>query len=101
MIKRVFWLGLGVAVGVIAVRQVSKAMQAYTPANLAGSAKNSAAGVLDSVRDFVTDVRMGMAEREDQIHAAIQQGVSIEDVLAEDDDDYWDDTPGQGGYRRG
>jgi hypothetical protein len=105
MIKRVFWLGLGIAVGVIIVRKVGQVVESYSPAGLAGSAKNSAAGALDSVRDFVADVRMGMAEREDLIHAAIQQGVSIEDVLAEADEadefDFLDDTPGRGGYRRG
>lgn len=110
MIKRLFWLGLGVAVGVVVVRQVTKAVQAYSPAGLAGSARNSAAGLIDSVRDFVSDVRMGMAEREEQIHMAIEQGVSLEDLdrgeqyrgdpyrdLMDDPDD----ISGHEGYRRG
>jgi hypothetical protein len=80
--RRLFWLGIGVAVGVIVVRQVTKAAQAYSPASLAGQARNSAAGFLDSVRDFVVDVREGMAEREAEIHAAFEQGLSLEELDA-------------------
>lgn len=102
MIKRVFWLGLGVAVGVVAVRQLTRAAQAYSPAGMASSARNSAAGLIDSVRDFVTDVRTAMAEREAQIHEAIAQGVSIDDLASDADDaDDWDDTFGSERYRRG
>jgi len=97
MIKRLFWLGLGVAVGVVVVRQVSKTVEAYSPSSLAGSARNSAAGLLDTVRDFVADVREGMAEREDEIHAAIEQGVSLEDL----DRLELDNMYGPDGYPRG
>lgn len=78
--RRLFWLGIGVAVGAVLVRQVAKAVQAYSPANLAGEARNSAAGLLDSVRDFVADVREGMAIREDEIHAAFERGVSLAEI---------------------
>jgi hypothetical protein len=83
-VRRLFWLGLGVAVGVVVVRQVSKAVQAYSPANLAGEARNSAASFLDSMRDFVTDVREGMAMREEEIHSAFEQGISLDELDARD-----------------
>jgi hypothetical protein len=76
--KRLLWLGVGIAVGVVVVRQVSRAVQAYSPSGLAGSARNSAAGLVEAVRDFVADVREGMAEREAQIHAAFAEGVSLD-----------------------
>ena len=103
MIKRVFWLGMGVAIGVIVVRKVTRAAEAYSPSGLAGSARNSAAGLVDSVRNFVSDVRVGMAEREAQIQEAITEGVSINDLDADEYGDYLDDqddTYGQDGYRR-
>jgi hypothetical protein len=101
VIKRLFWVGLGVAVGVVAVRQLTKAAQSYSPAGMASSARNSAAGLIDSMRDFVTDVRAAMAEREDQIREAIAQGVAIDDLATDADDaDDWDDTFGSEGYRR-
>jgi hypothetical protein len=78
--RRLFWLGLGIAVGVVVVKQVSRTVQAYSPTSLAGEARNSAAGLLASVRDFVADVREGMAEREDEIQAAFDQGVSLDEL---------------------
>jgi hypothetical protein len=82
-VKKLLWLGIGIAVGALVVRQVSRAAQAYSPAGLAGSARNSAAGLVDSVRDFVADVREGMAMREAEIHAAFEQGVSLEEFGAD------------------
>ncbi len=61
--RRLFWLGIGVAVGVVVVRQIGKAAQAYSPSGLAGTARNSAASIVASVRDFVADVRDGMSQR--------------------------------------
>jgi hypothetical protein len=82
--RRLFWLGLGVAVGVVVARQVTRTVRAYSPAGMAGQARNSAAGLVATVRDFVADVRDGMAEREDQIHAAFEQGVSLEELDREE-----------------
>jgi hypothetical protein len=88
-VKRLLWIGVGIAVGAIVVRQVTKAARAYSPAGLTGSARNSAAGLVDSVRDFVADVREGMAIREAEIHAAFARGESLADF--DDDDDLGDD----------
>lgn len=92
MIRRVFWLGVGVAVGVVVARKVTSAVRAYSPAGLAGSARNSAAGAFDSVRDFISDVRAGMAEREEQIAEAFARGVSLEDMDLEGMDPYGPDV---------
>ena len=78
--RRLFWLGVGVAVGVVVARQVTRTMRAYSPAGVAGQARNSAAGLIGTVRDFVADVRDGMAEREEQIHSAFEQGVSLDEI---------------------
>ena len=69
--RRLFWLGLGAAVGVVAVRKLSRAVEAYTPQGIAASLQSSAAGALDEARLFVSDVRAAMAEREEAIHAAL------------------------------
>ena len=68
--KRLLWLGVGLAVGALAVRAITKKAQAFTPTGIAGSVRRSGGGLLDGVRTFVDDVREGMAEREEQIHAA-------------------------------
>lgn len=84
--RRALWLGIGLAVGALVVRAVSKKAQAYTPAGIATSARNSAVGLADSLRAFVDDVRVNMAEREEEIHAAIAEGmVSGPETFAAED----------------
>jgi hypothetical protein len=86
--KRVLWLGIGLAVGALAVRAVSKKARSLRPGALAGAVRQSAGGALGSVRSFVDDVRAGMAEREQEIHAAFVEGVALDDDLTLDVDDY-------------
>jgi hypothetical protein len=69
--RRLFWLGAGLAVGALVVRKLTKKADAFTPAAIGGSLQASAAGVLDSLREFVEDVREGMAERESELYAAL------------------------------
>lgn len=76
--KRLLWLGIGLAVGALVVRKVSQRAQAYTPGGIAASLSETAGGLVESVRSFVDDVRAGMAEREDEIHAAIAEGVQFD-----------------------
>ena len=77
--KRVVWLGIGLAVGALVFRAVSRRARAYTPTGLAASARDSASGLVEGVRSFIDDVRDGMAEREDEIHNAFLEGVSLEE----------------------
>jgi hypothetical protein len=77
--KRVFWLGIGLAVGVLVVRAVNKRARAYSPSGIAAAARDSGRNLFDSVRDFVDDVRDGMHEREQELHAAFADGVMLPD----------------------
>ncbi|GAA3382831.1 hypothetical protein [Cryptosporangium minutisporangium] len=74
--RRLFWLGIGVAVGVLVVRKVSKTAEAYSPRGLADSARGSAVDLLDSVRAFVEEARVAMAEREVELTRALAEGQS-------------------------
>jgi hypothetical protein len=88
--RRLFWLGLGLAAGVLVVRAVSKRAQAFTPRGIAAGVGNSAGHLMESVRGFVDDVKDGMAEREAQIHAAFAEGVTFdEDEFDGDPDDFY------------
>ncbi|MDQ7907951.1 hypothetical protein RB614_25835 [Phytohabitans sp. ZYX-F-186] len=82
--RRLLWLGVGLAVGALVVRKVTQKAQSYTPGGIAASLSESAGGLVESVRSFVDDVRVGMAEREQEIHEAIEAGVHLEEL--EDDD---------------
>src|SRR2546430_10207690 len=97
--KRLVWLGVGLAVGALVVRAVSKRMHALSPGGLAASARDTAGGLAESVRSFVDDVRDAMAEREDQIHAAFVEGIALDDD-ALDDDEFEDFEPEEGNHRR-
>jgi Sec-independent protein translocase protein TatA len=68
--RRLFWVALGAAAGVVFVRQVKKKAQAFAPSRLG----RSVAGLGDSLRAFAEDVRAGMAEREYELSAAMDQG---------------------------
>lgn len=90
--KRLFWLGIGLAVGALAARAVAKKAKAFTPRGIAAGVGGSAGNLVDSVRAFVDDVRDGMAEREAQIHAAFAEGVALDG-----DDGYPDGVEGYPG----
>lgn len=64
---RLFWAALGAAAGVYAVRRVSRAAEAYTPAGVA----QGLAGLGDGLRELAEAVREGMAEREAELRLAL------------------------------
>jgi len=69
--RRLFYLAVGVGIGVAAVRKATKAAHKFTPSGVADSARSSASGFLDVARVFIDDVRVNMAEREIQLHEAL------------------------------
>lgn len=87
--KRLLWLGIGLAVGGLIVRKATRKAQSLTPGGIAASLSESAGGMVETVRSFVEDVRYGMAEREQQIHEAFAEGVAFDD----DEVGQWDDVP--------
>ena len=85
--KRLLWLGIGLAVGAIVVRKVTRKANEFTPSGIATSLSESAGGLVESLRSFVEDVREGMAERENEIHEAFAAGELYQDEFAELRDD--------------
>ena len=81
--KRLLWLGVGLAVGAIVVHRLTREANEFTPSGIATSLSQSAGGLVESVRSFVDDVREGMDEREQQIHQAFEAGELFEDGLTE------------------
>ena len=79
--KRLLWLGVGLAVGALVVRKMTKKANEFTPSGIATSLSQSAGGLVESVRSFVEDVREGMTERQEQINEAFAEGELFEDGL--------------------
>ena len=77
--KRIFWLIIGIAVGVYAVTRLKKRVQVLAPESL----QESAAKVAAAIRHFGDEVREGMAERETELRDAL--GI---DTASTDREDY-------------
>jgi hypothetical protein len=60
-------MALGATVGIVVVRRLSRAAEAYTPEGIGRSLTEA----VDAVRDLVDDVRAGMAEREQELRVAL------------------------------
>lgn len=72
--KRIVWMGIGVAIGVIAFRKITEAQAAIGPEGL-----NRAVGrMADGLFDFADAVRSGMHQREEDLRAAL----GIDDAVA-------------------
>jgi uncharacterized membrane-anchored protein YhcB (DUF1043 family) len=65
--KRLFWVVVGVAVGVVVVRKVSQKAEQFTPHGVA----RQLSGLGDAVRSFRDEVRAGMAARERELRDAL------------------------------
>ena len=65
--RRLFWVAVGAAAGVYAVRKVQKTVHAYSPSGLA----ERAGGLGASVKAFADEVRDRAAEREAALRDAL------------------------------
>lgn len=69
--RRLFWVAVGAAAGIYAVRKVQKTLHAYSPAGLADRAGGLGHSIGDSLAGFVHEVRSAMAERESELRDAL------------------------------
>lgn len=72
--NRIIWMGIGVAIGVIAFRKITE-----TRSNLGPEGLNRAVGRLaDGLYDFAGAVREGMNERETELRSALGIDTAID-----------------------
>lgn len=65
--KKIFWFGVGITVGILATRKIAAARGAIGPEGL-----NRAVGrVTDAVHDFADALRENMNERESELRLAL------------------------------
>jgi len=62
--RRLFWLAMGVTIGALIVRKLSRAAEKMTPRGIAQSLSTGLAELSESLRDFAVEVREAMSERE-------------------------------------
>jgi hypothetical protein len=68
--RRLFWLAMGVTIGALLVRKLSRAAEKLTPSGLAQGLAGALSELADAIRDFTADVREAMHEREAQLREA-------------------------------
>lgn len=69
--RRLFWLGMGIAVGVLAVRRVTKTAESFTPRGMSRSLANSVGALGEAAGDFVGTMKTAAAEREAELRAEL------------------------------
>jgi hypothetical protein len=71
MFRRLFWFFTGAATGVWATVKVNRAVRRLSPDSLAATAADRALETGARLRMFAQDVRVGMAQRETELHDAL------------------------------
>ena len=67
--RRLFWLAMGVTIGVLLVRKLSAAAEKLTPQSIAGQLVDGLRDLADAIGDFGADIRAAAAERELELRA--------------------------------
>ncbi|MDA1359972.1 hypothetical protein O1R50_10075 [Glycomyces luteolus] len=93
MLKRMIWVGIGIAVGVIVVRKVTKAAESVTPGGVAERVGDAGAEMRASFKSFWADVSEAKQAKEAELFDAIERGEDITPLLTEDEEE---DDPARG-----
>jgi hypothetical protein len=68
--RRLFWLAMGVTIGALLVRKLSRAAEKLTPSGMASGIAGALRELSESISDFAADVREAMSEREVELRHA-------------------------------
>ena len=71
MTRRLFYIAMGAAVGILVVQRATRAAQRFTPAGVQQSVAGSLSGLTAAISEFTELVREGMAEREDELRVTL------------------------------
>jgi len=75
--SRLFWMGVGAAVGVLVTRRVNRAARHLTPGGFADDVGDALRELAGAVGSFGADVRAGMSEREHELHRMVDDRTGI------------------------
>jgi hypothetical protein len=67
--RRLFWLAMGITIGALVVRRLSRAAEKLTPQGIAGQLADGLRDLAEAIGDFGADVRAAAAAREDELRA--------------------------------
>lgn len=69
MIRRLFWLSMGVTIGALVVRKLSRFAERMRPSGIAANLAAGVEEIADSLGGFAADVRIAMQQREATLRA--------------------------------
>jgi hypothetical protein len=69
MTRRLFWLVMGITIGVLVVRKLSAAAEKLTPGSIGRSIADGLTDIAEAIGDFGADVRAAAAAREAELRA--------------------------------
>jgi hypothetical protein len=72
-VRRLFWLGLGIAAGTYVTRRASAAAHSLTPAGVGANIADGLREVGAGLGAFGAEVRAGMATREQELTALLER----------------------------
>jgi chromosome condensin MukBEF MukE localization factor len=75
--KRVFWLGVGMATGLALGRKLNRTAYRLTPAGMAENVGDALRELAVAVGSFGADVRAGMTEREDELRTVVTERAGL------------------------
>ncbi|MQM26829.1 hypothetical protein [Glycomyces albidus] len=87
MLKRMIWVGIGVVVGVVVVRKLTKAAESVTPGGVAERIGGAGAEMRESLKSFWADVSEARQAKEAELYDAIERGEDISPLLSEEEVD--------------
>jgi hypothetical protein len=67
--RRLFWLVMGITIGVLVVRKLSAAAEKMTPGSIGRQIADALGDLADAIGQFGADVRAAAAEREAELRA--------------------------------
>jgi len=69
--RRLVYIAFGAAVGVLVVQRATKAAARLTPAGVQASIAGSMSGLTEAIREFTAELRIAMAEREEELRSTL------------------------------
>ena len=71
MTRRLVYIAFGAAIGVLVVHRATRAAKRFTPAGVQSSLADSFSGLTDAVREFTAEMKVAMAEREEELRTVL------------------------------
>ena len=71
MTRRLVYIAFGAAAGVLVVHRATRAAKRFTPAGVQSSIAGSLSGLTEAFREFTAELRIAMAEREEELRLTL------------------------------